>query len=62
MELNQKSSVTDLQQNLQGRPYLRPEVLKNSITNSWYLAKSALSPLEAEGKGDPEAQELGSQL
>lgn len=52
----------DLQQNLQGRPYLRPEVLKNSITNSWYLAKSALSPLEAEGKGDPEAQELGSQL
>lgn len=54
--------MTDLQQKLEGRPYPSLDVLKNSITISQHLERNTLSTPNAEGRGEAQAQEPGSEL
>ena len=61
MGLNQKAaSATNLQHSLEGRPYPRLDVLKNSITTSQYIGWNTNCQPWRQGRG--EAQDPGARL
>lgn len=63
MGLKEIRGVTDLQQNLEGRPYSRLEVLENSIAASQHMGRNTLTVTQnPEGRDKAQAQEPSSNL